>query len=227
MAAFRLAAEMGADGIEFDVHLTRDGEVVVMHDADVSVTTDGQGHLPQMTLAEVQQLDAGRRHGPAFAGEPVPTLAQVLQELGPRLLMNIELKAWTVTNTGLEAEVIRLVEDANMTSRVLISSFNPLALRRARRLNPNVWRGLLWRPGLPFYLNGPHGRWLAQPHAYHPFWEIIDRAAVEREHQRGLAVNAWTCNEPEGMRRLAALGVDAIMTDRPDVLAEVLRAGPG
>jgi glycerophosphoryl diester phosphodiesterase len=227
MAAFRLAAEMGADGVELDVQLTADGEAVVIHDFSVDKTTNGRGQVRDLTLVEIQELDAGRHKGLAFAGEKIPMLAEVLQEIGPRLLLNIELKTSSPSTAGLEAEVVRLVEDANLAYRVLISSFNPLALWRVRRLNPNLWRGLLWHPLRGGLLRGSLGRWLAQPHAFHPYWEAIDRDQVAQEHRRDLTVNVWTCNEPAAMKHLAAMGVDAILTDRPDLLGGVLRGGPG
>ncbi|MFQ5613456.1 MAG: glycerophosphodiester phosphodiesterase, partial [Anaerolineae bacterium] len=197
MVAFRLAAELGADGLEVDVQLSRDGEAVVIHDADVSRTTQGRGRVGDLSLDQIRALDAGSHKGGEFAGEGVPTLAQVLEELGQRLLLNIELKTWSLGDTGLEAEVVRLVEDAGLAHRVIISSFNPLALRRVRRLNPNLWRGLLLAPRPPFWLAGPLPRWLARPHALHPHWRAINADWLKREQRRGLAVNIWTCDDPD------------------------------
>src|SRR5512143_199880 len=88
MAAFRLAAELGADGVELDVQLSKDGEVVVMHDSRVDRTTDGHGRIRDLPLAELRALDAGGWYAPEFAGERIPTLAEVLHELGPRLVLN-------------------------------------------------------------------------------------------------------------------------------------------
>lgn len=222
MTAFRLAAKMGADGIELDVQLCKDGEAVVIHNFTVDETTSGSGRVKDFTLAEIQSLDAGSWYGPEFAGERIPTLAQVLHELGPRLMLNIELKATTLRSDGLEAEAVRLVEDANMVHRVTISSFNLATLWRIHRLNRHLSTGLLYAPDQPRHLRDRWLQPLVRPNALHPRWDMIDKQAVAAAHRQGLAVNPWTCNEPEAMLRLISWGVDAIITDHPDLLYNLL-----
>jgi glycerophosphoryl diester phosphodiesterase len=222
MAAFRLAAEMGADGLELDVRLCQDGEAVVFHGSSVDETTDGSGRVKDLTLAELQELDAGGWFAPEFAGERIPILAQVLHELGPRLTLNIELKTGALFSDGLEAEVVRLVEDSNLVHQVIISSFNPLALWRVRRLNRFVSTGLLYAPDQPRYLRD---RWLGplvRPNALHPRWDMLDQESVAAVRRQGLKVTPWTCNDADTMLRLAGWGVDAIITDRPDLLYDLL-----
>lgn len=223
MAAFRLAAEMGADGIELDVQLCKDGEAVVIHNFRVDETTDGSGRVKDFTLAELQTLDAGSWYAAKFSGERIPTLAQVLHELGPRLKYNIELKATSLLSDGLEAETVRLVEDANMVHRVTISSFNVAALWRVRRLNPYISIGLLYAPDQPRYLRERWLQPLVRPNALHPRWDTISERYVIAAHRRGVAVNPWTCNEPDPLLRLVNWGVDAIITDRPDLLSDLLQ----
>jgi len=224
LAAFRLAAEMGADGIEFDVQLCKDGEAVVIHNFTLDETTDGKGRVKDLTLAELQTLDAGGWYATEFAGERIPTLAQVLHELGPRLLLNIELKAAGPFSDGLEVEVVRLVEDTHMAHRVIISSFNPAALWRVRRLNRNMATGLLYAPDMPRYLRGRWLQPLARPAALHPRWDMIDEQAVAAAHRQGLAMRPWTCDDPVGMRRLISWRVDAIITNCPDLLRDTIRS---
>jgi glycerophosphoryl diester phosphodiesterase len=224
MAAFRLAAEMGAHGIELDVQLSKDGEAVVIHVFNLDRTTDRDGPVKDLTLVELQRLDAGSWYSAEYAAQRIPTLAQVVQELGPRLILNIELKKNTSQANGLEAEVVRLIEDANLTQQVIISSFNPLALWRVRRLNPHVPTGLLYAPDQPIYLRGRWLQWLARSGALHPRWDMIDEQFVARSHQRGLAVRPWTCNEPDAMRRLIDWHTDAIITDCPDLLYDLLNS---
>lgn len=222
LAAFRLAAEMGADGIELDVHLSRDGEAVVIHDFTVDRTTDGRGAVREMTLVQLQELDAGSRFDPTFAGERIPTLQEVFDAIGHRLLVNVELKSLPGRSRGLEAEVVRLIEDNNLAHRVIVSSFNPLSLRRVKRLNPNILTALLYAPKLPIFLRRA---WLGPitPHEFrHPHYSMVDEWFMAWTRQKGYRVNAWTVNEPDEMRRLLALGVDGIITDRPDLLAGIL-----
>jgi glycerophosphoryl diester phosphodiesterase len=222
LAAFRLAAEIGADGIELDVQLCQDGEAVVIHNSTVDETTDGGGRVKDFTLTELQELDAGSWYTAEFRGEHIPSLAQVLHELGARLIFNIELKTGSSFSDGLEAEVVRLVEDANMVHRVIISSFNPVALWRVHRLNRNIPIGLLYAPDQPRHLRDRWLQPLARPNALHPRWDMLDEQSVAAAHRQGLRVHPWTCNDPDAMLRLVGWGVDAIITDRPDLLYDLL-----
>jgi glycerophosphoryl diester phosphodiesterase len=224
MAAFRLAAEMSADGLELDVRLSKDGETVVIHNPRVDQTTDGSGRVADLTLAELQELDAGGWFAPEFAGERIPTLAQVLGELGSRLALDIELKTGELLASGLEAEVVRLIEDSNLAHQVAVSSFNPLALWRVRRLNRFIATGLVYAPDQPRYLRD---RWLGplvRPTALHPRWDMLDQERVAAAQRRGLKVIPWTCNDADTALRLAGWGVDGIITDRPDLLCDLLHS---
>jgi glycerophosphoryl diester phosphodiesterase len=223
LAAFEKAVELGADGIELDVHLSADGVPVVIHDFAVGATTDGTGRVAEMDLAQLKQLDAGSRFDPAFAGERIPTLEEVLQAFGDRLLLNVELKSTSPRDNGLEQAVLALVEQYGLGSRVLLSSFNPFSLRRAKKIAPHVRAGLLYAPDLPLFLS--HA-WLAPlfPHeARHPEHTMVDARYMAWAHRRGYRVNVWTVDDPEEMRRLIGLGVSAIITNVPDVLREVLK----
>jgi glycerophosphoryl diester phosphodiesterase len=226
LAAFEKAAELGADGVEFDVHLSADGVPVVIHDFNVDSTTDGSGRVAEMTLAQLKQLDAGSHFDPAFADERIPTLEEVLEAVGSQLLLNIELKSTSLRDNGLEWAVIAQVERHNLDNRVLLSSFNPLSLRRAKKVAPHIPVGLLYSPSLPLPLRRA---WLAPlaPHeARHPEHTMVDAHYVAWARRRGYRVNAWTVDDPDEMRRLIGLGVDGIITNVPDVLRGVLKTTP-
>ena len=226
LAAFEKAMELGADGVEFDVHLSADGVVVVIHDFNVDGTTDGSGRVAEMTLAQLKQLDAGSHFDPAFAGERIPTLEEVLEAVGSRLLLNIELKSTSLRDNGLERAVIAQVKRHNLDNRVLLSSFNPLSLRRAKKIAPHIPVGLLYSPSLPLPLRRA---WLAPlvPHeARHPEHTMVDTRYVAWARRRGYRVNTWTVDDPDEMRRLIGLGVDGIITNVPNVLRGVLETAP-
>ena len=138
LAAFLLAAELGADGIEFDVQLSADGQAVVIHDFNLEKTTDGQGPVALKTLDELKELDAGAWFDPIFAGQRIPTLQEVIDAVGQRLLLNVELKTFSLRDDGLAAAVVRTIEDHHLLDRVIVSSFNPLAVRRVKQLNPRI-----------------------------------------------------------------------------------------
>lgn len=224
LAAFRLAAEMGADGVELDVQLSSDDEVVVIHNFTVDATTDGRGAVRGMTLARLKTLDAGSWFDPAFAGERIPTLQEVFDAVAHRLLINVELKSVPGRSRGLEAEVVRLIEDNNLSHRIIVSAFNPLAVRKVKKLNPNIPVALLHSPDQPAFLRRA---WLAPliPHEYrHPHRFLVNERSLAWCRQKGYQVNTWTVNEPGEMHRLIALGVDGLITDYPHRLAEILDA---
>jgi glycerophosphoryl diester phosphodiesterase len=225
LAAFRLAREMGADGVELDVQVSKDGEAVVIHDFMVDATTDSRGAVKNKTLAELKKLDAGSWFDARFAGEPIPTLEEVIIVLGHQLLLNIELKAKGFGNAHLVAEVVRLIEDHNLVHRTIVSSFNPLALRRVKKLNPRISTGLIYSFDLPAHPLRTLFLLLANADALHPEKHLITQEYVDWARERGHCVNAWTVDEPAEMKRLIALGVDGIITNRPDVLREVLESG--
>jgi len=223
LAAFRRAMELGADGVELDVHLSADGVPVVMHNLAVDETTDGTGQVTGKTLAELKELDAGSKFSPQFVGERIPTLAQVFKALEGNLLVNVELKDLSPKGVGLEAPVVEVVRQGGMEKKVLFSSFNPFTLRRIRLLAPNVPSGLLYAHDLPIYLRRA---WLAPftPHeARHPDFVMADERLVKWCRARRLRVNVWTVDEPAEMKRLIALGVDGIITNVPDVLSAIVR----
>ena len=216
LAAFRKAAEVGADGIELDVHLSRDGVPVVIHDAKVDAVTDGEGFVSDHSLAELKALDAGSRFDATFAGERIPTLLEVLVEVGDRLLINIELKEGR--STGLEAAVVDVVKRVELQQRVWFSSFKPYMLYQVRALAPDIPCGLLYGP-----LNV--GTLLLRPftpyEALHPYTALVNERMVRAAHRRGLRVFTWTLDDPEMARRFAEWGVDGIITNEP---AEILAA---
>jgi len=221
LAAFQVALDLGIDGVELDVHLCRTGEVVVIHDFTVDATTNGTGRVKDLSLDELKALDAGSWFDARFAGERIPTLAEVFDTVGDRLLVNVELKSFSPRTDGLEAEVIRLIRERKLARTALISSFNPFALWRTRRLAPDLKLGLLYAHNLPLPLRRAWLAFLSRPEALHPDYSMVDEALMARARVNGREVNTWTVNEPDDMRRMIALGVDGIITDRPDVLREV------
>lgn len=219
--AFELAADQGADGVELDVHLSKDGQLIVLHDFTVDHTTNGQGYARDMTLAELRQLDAGVKFGEQFRGVRIPTLDEVFEAVGHRLFINVEIKSETEETDGVEQVTADTILRHNMQNRVIVSSFNPLALRRFRAILPDVPIGFLYiEGGIPFpevVATLPH-------EARHPHHPMIDAEYMEWARERGYRVNTWTVNDPDRTRELMAIGVDAVITDKPDVMLEVVRA---
>lgn len=232
LAAFRLARELGADGVELDVQLTRDHVPVVIHDDLVDRTTDGHGRVTELTIAEISRLDAGTWKTEDYCGEPIPTLAQVFEALSdwlkpvgnkPACLINVELKTERLTTDGLEREVLNTIARYGVQNRILLSSFNPLSLVRAKQINPRLPRGLLYDSSMPVYLRGAWLRWWVNPQAMHPEHPMIDARYMQWAHSKRLQVNTWTVDDPAEAQRLATLGVRAIITNKPDVIRQALK----
>lgn len=227
IAAFRAAVEAGADGIELDVHLSADGVPVVIHDSTVDATMDGRGRVADLTLGQLKQLDAGSSFDPTFAGERIPELEEVLEMTGESTLINVELKSTSFRDSRLEEAVISLLMRRGRTRNVLLSSFNPLSLRRAKRLAPGIPGALLYGPSLPLPLRKA---WLAPlaPHEIrHPEHTMIDARYVNWARQRGYRVNTWTVDDENEMRRLIHTGIDGIITNSPVVLRRLIASAPG
>lgn len=235
LEAFRQAVEgYGADMLEMDVHLTADGEVVVIHDESVDRTTDGAGPVAEMTLPEIQDLDAGYRFtdlggGHSFRGQGVaiPTFRAVLEAF-PDTRLNVECKCGRVAEP-----LVRIIVEHGAQNRVLVAAGNEED-RRAVRGYAGPWgasrsqlRAFFILHRLPFgFLYTPRADALQIPE----WWEgrqILTARFLAEAHLRNLPVHVWTVDEEADMRRLLEMGVDAIQTDRPDRLARVLHQERG
>jgi len=220
LAAFEAAWRAGADSIELDVQLTADGHVVVIHDETVDATTDGRGALTDLALAEVRALDAGSWFAAAYAGQRIPTFAEVLAflEQRPGIELLLELKgAWTPAQVRLVTEPLR---DAGLTDRVVGQSFWPQTVAALAEADPGLRRGLL-----VFRLPDDTADLLAlcaelgvvTCNPYGPLL-VENPELVSVLHDAGLQVMVWTLDEPAHWAAAAAIGVDAVITDRPDRL---------
>ncbi|MDF1564345.1 MAG: glycerophosphodiester phosphodiesterase [Deltaproteobacteria bacterium] len=215
LAAFALARREGADGIELDVRLCGSGEVVVFHDATLERLTGDPRRVAALSLSHLRAL---RLPG----GERIPTLAEAYEAAGPDLLVNVELKVTERRPTGLEEAVARVIADLRVAERTLISCFHPAGLWRIREHAPRLPRGLLfgteqhrlWRRGWQGL-----GAGLS---ALHPEASLVGPARMRLWRSLGLAVNVWTVDDAPTLRRLAALGVDAVITNDPAFARSVL-----
>ncbi len=214
LAAFALALQQGAPAIEFDVKLTADRQVIIHHDQTLDRTTDGSGPITKQPLAALRELDAGSKFSAQFGGEKIPTLEEVFEAFSKKLFMNIELTNYASPFDGLVEEVVKLVRKHRLEEWVLFSSFFPTNLARARQLLPSVPRGQLFLPGGSGWWQRFSAKWMSL-HAEHPFKNDVSAAMVQRAHAKSRHVYTWTVNDPEEMKSLRALGVDAIFTDDP------------
>ncbi len=215
LSAFRLAVELGADGIELDAKLSADGVVVVHHDQTLDRTTDGSGLVRDRTWSELQQLDAGSKYAGIFRGEQIPTLEAVFSEVGHSALINVELTNYGSIFDSLIAIVADLVFKHGLEDQVLFSSFNPFAIWQAARAAPNVRRALLIHGDIPGIFRSLFMRLLPFDDL-HPAVQLVNPYLIASQHARGRWVRAWTVNKPDRMQELFEMGVDGVITDVPD-----------
>ena len=218
LAAFRRAVELGARFVETDLRVTRDGRFVLLHDAKVNRTTNGRGRVANFSLAELRRLDAGAWFSPSYARERVPTLEEAL-DLAESLGFRIYLELKARLKSGQMIELARMLRERRALARVVLLSFSARALARMRAVEPSLRTTLLVGRRGPAI--GPARRVGATVLA--PWHERINRRMMRRARKAGLGVVAWTVNDPGDIRRMIELGVDGIMSDWPERVAQALR----
>ncbi len=228
IAAFDHGLAVGADGLELDVHLSRDGIVVVHHDATVDRTTNGRGPIAALTAAELASLDASKGW-PDFSGQGVgvPTLRTVIERY-PRIPLIVELK---VNTPELAERTIDEVRAAGAIDRVSLGSFGTRVLRAARAYEARVATGssreetrlALYRSWIRWPVRSPPYRAFQVPEISGAT-RVVSPRFVRDAHAAGCQVQVWTVDDESDMRRLLSWGVDAIISDRPDVAVRVVKA---
>lgn len=211
MIAFKKALELEIDGIELDVHETKDGHVVVIHDETVDRTTDGTGEVKYMTLEELQALDAGSKFHPLFKGEKIPLLEEVLQLVAPtNVKVNIELKTDVHPYYGMEMKVLKLVEQYNMQNRIIISSFDHEVLTRVHEMMPQVEIAPLFSNIIvnPWDYTKSLGANVMHISGYF----MMRKTAIDAKKD-GAKIRVYTINDPKHMDLLKQAHVEAIFTD--------------
>ncbi len=222
IGAFEAALALGVDGIELDVRSCATGEVVVFHDHKIDRLTEGRGHVKNMTLHEIRQYPIRTGAG-ASRGEIIPTLQQVLELVAGKLALNVEIKANGLpAGHQIEQKVVDLLERFGSLQSTIISSFNPLILRRVKKVQAAAVTGLL----VDRTFNLRNGEMLftkmAGADAIHLEHTMVTPALFEKIRERGYRLLAWTVNDPAAMQELARLGIEAIITDRPSELKHIL-----
>ncbi len=219
LPSFETALGMGVDAVELDVRRSRDGELVVIHDAAIDRTTDGRGEVAALSLSELRAVDAGARFGGKFPGARIPTLREVLAWARGRTELVIEIKGDPHPQPGVEEQVLGLVAEHGMIERVMVISFHHPTLRRVRELEPRVATGMLYTG---FFADTVAAARAAGADCVRPGWRDWNEALVRDVHSAGLVAGAWTVDDEAAMERLLDMGLDSITTNYPDRLRRVL-----
>ena len=220
-ASFELAIQNQADAIEFDVKLSADKHVVIIHDSSVDRTTNGVGKVAHMNLCALQELDAGSKFAIKYAGEKIPTLDEVFERFGKRILMNVELTNYSTPFDDLVKKVVEQVIKHKVENSVIFSSFLAKNLKLAQSLLPEVPCGLLAYSGWLGYFPRRFG-WKKYFQALHPHISDIDQDLVHSVHNSGKRIHVWTVNGENNIIRMLNLNVDGIFTDDPEMLRRVM-----
>ena len=218
--AFTKALELGADGIELDVRLTKDEKLVVFHDRRLERTSSGSGPVNHRTQDEVRALDAGSWFSPDFAGEQPPTLDEVFESLPVDFLINVELK---VIMKGMRLIAHRVAETLRRHARwdsTLVTSFNPISLWELRKIEPKIIRGYIWSRRHPFPIRSRIFSPLVRADWYDPANDSYNPKLHRRFHSGGARVLAWDLDFDRDMARMAAARLDAIVTDSLEEMLE-------
>ena len=214
LEAFELAAKMGADGVELDVHIARDGELVVAHDEAVDRVANGSGLICQMTTAELKKLRFNRTH-PEYENATIPTLREVFEILKPtNLRVNVELKNSYIIYEGLEEKCLKLADDMGMSGRILYSSFNHHSMLRMKAIDRSIPCGLLYEATMVESWNYGHRLGMDAIHPH--FSELQVKDEVKQAHALGLKVNVWTVNEEKDIVHCLRSGADILIGNYPD-----------
>jgi len=225
VAALREAIAIGADMAEIDVTLTADERVVVIHDETLDRTTDGNGLVAEYGFDEIRGLDAGSWFAPRFAGEKVPTLGEVLDTSKGRILLNVEIKTEAV-DRGISDKVAAAIQERGMTDQVVVSSFSPTALEQMHAIAPEIRTAVLYNPKLH---RGEDPAEIVRGVGASAFNIRGSRLKAKmlrscREHR--IPVGVYTIDKPKKMKRWVKKNIDAIFTNYPDRLLEVLGEAP-
>lgn len=221
LAAFEAAIELGADMIEFDVQLSKCGEVVVFHDEKLSRCTDGKGRLSDHHLHELKKLDAGCWFGNKFKGVTIPTLHEALEFCRGKIAVNIEIKTEAVTDRvagGIEEKSLKIVAQSGMENHVVFSSFDPRAIKHLREIDNNVAVAVLfekeyYNKKLPTQIVN-----LFDADCFNCSHKELNKKWLENLEANNISVNVYTVDDEKKIRRFLKAGVEGIFTNKPDVL---------
>ncbi len=226
MASFKLAQKLGADLVECDVHVSKDGRVIVIHDASLERTTDRKGRIKNLTAAQICRADAGAKYSKKFRGERVPLLSDLLSwaknqqsRQGLPLGVVIEIKHHPVRYPGIEKKVVAEVLKHGMEERAILIAFDHAIVKRAKAVSQKIATGILYdKP-----LKNPFARAKAmKADAIFPRRNFVTKQLARKARKAGVAVATWTVNERPEMKRIVASGIDAITTNFPDILSPIL-----
>ena len=229
LASFDNAIALGVDMIEIDVHLSKDAEIIVIHDETLNRTTNGSGEIKDLTLHDIKKYDAGSWFGEDFKNEKVPTLAETLQTINGQCKLLIEIKGGDERYPGLEEKIIQTIKEHNATKWVIVQSFNKNSILRIKEMYPELMTYyLLGRNFNEFYSEisdqmSKGNNVEREFNGVAPHYKSLDKNKVAFLHNAGYGVFTFTVNDKSDMQKVIEIGVDGVITDSPDILKGILK----
>ncbi|MFW6148609.1 MAG: glycerophosphodiester phosphodiesterase [Atribacterota bacterium] len=219
-SAFKKALQNGADGVELDIHLTKDKELVVIHDERVDRTTNGTGYVKDLTLREIKKLDAGSYFSPQFARERILTLGEALEIINDCKIINIEIKNNIIRYHNIEEKIINMIKQKKLEDKIICSSFNHYSIHKMKKLASEIKTGLL-------YLSTLYQPWVYAKRigaeAIHPYYFSVSLDIIKGCHKNKIKVNVWTVDDRDMIKEMIKNQVDIIITNYPEIALEILK----
>ena len=221
MAAFELAKDMGADGIELDVVLTKDSEIVVIHDDSIDRTSNGKGVVEDMYYSDLKKLDFGSWKNEQFKGEPIPLLNDVCKLVkDSNILLNIEIKP-TVKSDEIEDKIISMIKSYDIVNQIIISSFNHYCLRSIKKKFSDVETGILYQSGI--IKAARYARHTVKADGIHPHKYAVLKETVKCAAMNNMKIRPWTVDSPDLFKKMAKVKyISGVITNKPDVMLKAL-----
>ena len=217
--AFQKAIELCADGIELDVHLTKDNKIAVNHNFAIDRNSNGVGLIQDKTLEELKAYDFGAWKGEEFTGTPILTLEEALTLVKNLQIINIEIKSGEIPYADLPQMVCDVIKKMDLTDKVIISSFNHSVAMQAKQYLPQIKTGLLYDK--PIFNPARYAKKLGAD-AIHPMYSLLTKRQVKACMNLGIAVNVWTVDSPRNAKKLKDWGCNSVITNVPDVILAVM-----
>ena len=211
LIAYQAAIDMGADRAELDVWLSKDGEVVLMHDEELMRTTGAEGMVWELTLKELKKLEAGAWFSEEFKGEAIPTLKEVIHLVRGKMKLNIEVKT-SQPEPRIARKVVDIVRSENFIDQCIVTSFDRTVIEEVKKIAPEITTGFLFDEDYPEDVMKGNWNILSCSH------EITTKAFIDETHRNGKRIHVWTINDEAQIRHFTRINVDGIITDRPDIV---------
>lgn len=217
LSAFKKAVEVGADGVEFDVQLTKDGEVVVIHDELINRTMNQTGFVKDYTLSELKEMEIRDPKSNNLVNQKIPTLQEVLEVVQDLEIINIELKNF-LEYPDLETKILKIIKEFQIKDKVIISSYNHMSLQKFKKIAPEIKTGALFLAKTIAPVDYAFKRGFD---ALHMYYLNIDQEMIDKAHFMGININLYTVNDSTAIKELISKNVDIIMTDNLESALEI------